>query len=245
MPNIEHTLQLARCWYDDIYVVVNEKASKETIEDTGSIAVSYGARQMMIPSGKGDADAVYQALSKVGFNMKHASICWGDAWFKNSSVFEMASESLNRKAYGNIVFDAMCAKEENPYGWFNVSSSGMILDATFASDHNVEAPLQGAYAMHDQCFFNINVENFKDLYEKYVPSIELKAKTLERNFETYASVFKLALKYEISWYKMINWAQSAYCDPSKIKTYSTVTVLESPVAMPFNTEEDLEKIENV
>ena len=244
MPNIEHTLQLARSWYNDIYVVVNEKASEETIRDTGNIAVSYGDRQLLIPSGKGDADAVYQALSKVGFNLKHASICWGDAWFKDDKVFEIAAESLNREEYDNIVFDAMCAKEENPYGWFNVSSSGIILDAEFASDPNVKALPQGAYAVHDQCFFNINVKNFKDLYEKYIKSIELKAKILEQNFASYASLFKLSLKYEISWYKMINWAKSAYCDPSEIKTYSMATILERPVAMSFNTEEDLEKIEN-
>ena len=244
ISNIEHTLQLARSWYNDIYVVVNEKASEETIRDTGNIAVSYGDRQLLIPSGKGDADAVYQALSKVGFNLKHASICWGDAWFKDDKVFEIASESLNREEYDNIVFDAMCAKEENPYGWFNVSSSGLILDAEFASDPNVKALPQGAYAVHDQCFFNINVKNFKDLYEKYIKSIELKAKTLEQNFASYASLFKLSLKYEISWYKMINWAKSAYCDPSEIKTYSMATILERPVAMSFNTEEDLEKIEN-
>ena len=244
MPNIEHTLQLARSWYNDIYVVVNEKASEETIRDTGNIAVSYGDRQLLIPSGKGDADAVYQALSKVGFNLKHASICWGDAWFKDDKVFEIAAESLNREEYDNIVFDAMCAKEENPYGWFNVSSSGLILDAEFASDPNVKALPQGAYAVHDQCFFNINVKNFKDLYEKYIKSIELKAKILEQNFASYASLFKLSLKYEISWYKMINWAKSAYCDPSEIKTYSMATILERPVAMSFNTEEDLEKIEN-
>lgn len=244
MSNIEHTLQLARSWYNDIYVVVNEKASEETIRDTGNIAVSYGDRQLLIPSGKGDADAVYQALSKVGFNLKHASICWGDAWFKDDKVFEIAAESLNREEYDNIVFDAMCAKEENPYGWFNVSSSGLILDAEFASDPNVKALPQGAYAVHDQCFFNINVKNFKDLYEKYIKSIELKAKILEQNFASYASLFKLSLKYEISWYKMINWAKSAYCDPSEIKTYSMATILERPVAMSFNTEEDLEKIEN-
>lgn len=244
MPNIEHTLQLARSWYNDIYVVVNEKASEETIKETSRIAMLYSARQLLIPSGKGDADAVYQALSKVGFNLKQASICWGDAWFKDSKVFETASESLNGEEYDNVVFDAMCAKEENPYGWFNVSSSGIILDAAFASDPNVEALPQGAYAVHDQCFFNINVENFKDLYEKYVPSIELKAKTLEKNFSSYASLFKLALKYEISWYKMINWAHSIYCDPLEIKTYSIATILDSPVVMSFNTEEDLEKIEN-
>ena len=244
MPNIEHTLQLARRWYNDIYVVVNEKASEETIRDTGSIAVSYGYRQLLIPSGKGDADAVYQALSKVGFNLKHASICWGDAWFKDDKVFETASESLDGEEYDNIVFDAMCAQEESPYGWFNVSSSGLILDAAFASDPNVEALPQGAYAVHDQCFFNVNVRNFKDLYEKYILSIELKAKTLEQNFASYASLFKLSLKYEISWYKMINWAKSAYCDPSEIKTHSMATILERPVAMSFNTEEDLEKIEN-
>ena len=244
MSNIEHTLQLARSWYNDIYVVVNEKASEETIRDTGNIAVSYGDRQLLIPSGKGDADAVYQALSKVGFNLKHASICWGDAWFKDDKVFEIAAESLNREEYDNIVFDAMCAKEENPYGWFNVSSSGLILDAEFASDPNVKALPQGAYAVHDQCFFNINVKNFKDLYEKYIKSIELKAKILEQNFASYASLFKLSLKYEISWYKMINWAKSEYCDPSEIKTHSIATILERPVAMSFNTEEDLEKIEN-
>ena len=244
MPNIEHTLQLARSWYDDIYVVVNVNASEEAIKETGRIAVSYNARQLLIPSGKGDADAVYQALSKVGFNLKHASICWGDAWFKDGKVFEIASESLDGEEYDNIVFDAMCAQEENPYGWFNVSSSGLILDASFASDTNVKVLPQGAYAVHDQCFFNMNVKNFKDLYEKYILSIELKVKTLEQNFSSYASLFKLSLKYEISWYKMINWAQSEYCDPSEIKTHSMATILERPVAMSFNTEEDLEKIEN-
>lgn len=242
-PNIEHTLQLARKWYNDIFIALNEKASKESIIDTQNIAKLYDANLVLIPSGKGDADAVYQTLEKLRFNLNNVSVCWGDAWFKNETVFKQASKALDEKTYDDVVFDAMCAMEHNPYGWFNLSASTLILDATFENDINAKNIAKEEYAAHDQCFFNINVKNFKDLYKKYVCSIELKKKILESNFESCASIFKLSLKYEISWYKMINWSNSAYNDPSS-HLCSIATILDEPIVMSFNTEEDLEKINN-
>lgn len=243
VKNIEHTLTLAKMWYSDIYVVINEKASEETIKETNSIAMLYGAKSLLIPSGRGDADALYQALSRVNVDAKCATACWGDAWFKNDGAFRIASTALHEKLYDNIVFDAMCAIEKNPYGWFKVSSTGLILNAVFASDLGASNLIDDANAVHDQCMFNVNISNFKLLYERYVNSIALKVEMLKQSFVSYASMFKLSLSYEISWYKMINWSKSAYNDMPN-KTFSIATILDNPIALSFNTEEDLKVIEN-
>lgn len=237
MPNIEHTLRMASPWYNSIYVVLNEKATEETIEDTRAIASMHGARQILIPSGKGDADAVFQSLDKSGNGDSCVSVCWGDAWFKSANVFKIASQALEEKDYSSIVFDAMCAMEESPYGWFTIDNSGTILKAEFASDYGIESPVNGAYAAHDQCFFNINVQNFKEEFDQYSRFAEAEVASLEHLIEQRTSMVKLSLKHEMSWYKMINWA-------SKMKSSlkSTAIVLAEPAALSFNTEEDLEKI---
>lgn len=238
--NLEHTLQFASRAYGNIYVVVNEKASTYALQETESIARSHGAKMLKILSGHGDADAVYKALLAADFTGKHASICWGDAWFNTDEIFHIAARALDKEKPSSIVFDAMCALEANPYGWFNVDEDGKILDASFASDSHV----QTAYAIHDQCFFNIDVKNFKDLYEAYVPAIQCIASRIQQSIERVASQFKISVKREISWYKMINWAISQ-SNARDIGTYcSTVTMLDKPAALSFNTEEDLEKIEN-
>ena len=237
VPSIEHTLRMARTWYNSIYVVLNEKATEETIEDTRAIASMYGARQILIPSGKGDADAVFQSLAKSGNGDSCVSVCWGDAWFKSANVFKTASQALEEKDYSSIVFDAMCAMEESPYGWFTIDSDGTILKAEFASDYGVESPADGAYAAHDQCFFNINVQNFKEEFDQYSGFVDAEVASIEHFIEKCTSTVKLSLKHEISWYKMINWANKM-----KSSLKSTATVLAEPAALSFNTEEDLEKI---
>lgn len=236
---LEHTLELAKDYYGKIYVVLNEKASRESIASTTSIAIGKNAEVVLIKSGKGDADAVYQALEKTRFNGKEASICWGDAWFKNESVFASASNALSSKDYSSLVFDAMCTMEENPYGWFTINSDGIILKAEFASDYGAESPANGAYAAHDQCFFNINIQNFKEHFEQYSRFVDAEVASLKHLIEQYTSTVKLSLKHEMSWYKMINWANSI-----KSSLKSNATILAEPVAMSFNTVEDLEKIEN-
>lgn len=239
LSSIENTLMLAHNWYSSIYVVLNEKASKETIEETNAIASTYGAKQILIPSGKGDADAVFQALKKSSIDSKCISVCWGDAWFKNDKVFKTASQALEDEDYSSAVFDAMCSMEEHPYGWFSIDSIGTILKAEFASDPGAESLADGAYAVHDQCFFNINASNFKQLYEAYASALESEVAAVKRHLVATSAEFKMSLKYEISWYKMINWCRRFSTD-----LHSTATILDEPVAMSFNTKEELEKIEN-
>ena len=92
---------------------------------------------------------------------------------------------------------------------------------------------------HDQCFFNIDTEEFTTLYDVYLPEIEQYANETSRRLSS--SMFKLSVKYEVSWYKMINWALELPFLPHPIP-YSIVTVLEKPMAKSFNTEEDLEEL---
>lgn len=235
---LEHTVELARDYYGKIYVVLNEKANRKSIASTTSIAIGKNAEVVLIPSGKGDADAVYQALEKTHFNEKEASICWGDAWFVDSSIFKEASFGLSAHNNVDYVFNAMCAYEDTPYGWFNLDGY-KITRCTFASD--VGGPIE--CGVHDQCFFNINVKNFKNLYSKYIKSIEAKVHALEDLTVLDSKAFKIKVSYEVSWYKMINWALSIYNDPLDYSC-SIATMLSKPVAMSFNTVEDLEKIEN-
>ena len=238
--NIAHTLQFASQHYSSIYVVLNEHTDEWTASTTEDIASAYGAKLLKIASGRGDAHAVHQALVASSLSSKNASICWGDAWFIEEKIFEIASRRLDSMG-GNVVFDAMCAYETSPYGWFEVT--GNRIDAcTFKSDFGVEDKAIDA-GWHDQCFFNIDVGNFERLYEKYLQSIELKKKALSQSFGASFKLFKMSFDYEISWFKMINWANSMYNSPLD-KTCSIMTDIGKPMAIAFNTEEELEKIQN-
>ena len=235
---VENTLIMAKRHYRNIWVVLNERADIHIIDATKSIVEALGARVVLIPSGKGDADAVYQALLATKCSEKHVSVCWGDSWFTDEAIFKTAARRLDESKDTKYVFDAMCAFEEDPYGWFDVDLYGNIARCTFMSDlESFKFSRQLRY--HDQCFFNIDTEEFTSLYDVYLPEIEQHANEASRRLSS--SMFKFSVKYEVSWYKMINWALELPLLPHPIP-HSIVTVLEKPMAKSFNTEEDLEEL---
>lgn len=241
ITNIEHTLILAKPYYDNIYIILNEKANNDVIDSTKNIVDKYNANIVLIPSGKGDADAVYQALEKTSILDSNISVCWGDAWFINDNIFNIASRALSF-TLESYIFNAMCAFEEDPYGWFNINGN-KIDKCIFASDNIAIKPDVG---IHDQCFFNIKINYFKNLYKKYKKYIEDKINTIEKDIiKNFIDIdlFKLSLNYEISWYKMINWSEK-YIINTEEYIKSIVTIVE-PTALSFNTHQDLEKIEHV
>lgn len=240
---LDNTLSLARRWYNDIYVVVNCQVDPNVFKTTQTIALAHGAYINEIPSGRGDADAVYRSLVKANVDDGNVSICWGDAWFKNDAVFERASKSLESDK-SKITFEALCAVEDNPYGWFELEDDAVtIRRATFANDRSCAAVKVGV--VHDQCFFNINVKNFKQLFEAYERSILAEKTEIENDIAShYCSLYKFKLNYEVSWYKMINWALMSQQSNSDFhRRRSIVNMLVQPCAMSFNTEEDLMEIE--
>ena len=242
---IENTLSFAKQYYDNIYIAINCQASEQTIETTRNIAKLFDAHVCLISSGKGDADAVYRTLCDIDeLNDKNVSVCWGDAIFKDDFVFKTASSALEINSK-NTTFNAMCAIERNPYGWFDLDTDGTIISsAVFANDCELKKNDKRKNKVHDQCFFNINVKNFMKLFKAYEKDIKSCYKSLKCDMSEYSSSFKFNLNYEISWYKMINWAkcQAEYCD-NKIGKPSMVTILNKPVALSFNTLEDLKEIE--
>lgn len=240
---ILNTLKMAKKHYRDIWVVLNQQADKDIVGITRGLADAVGANVVLIPSGKGDADAVYRAVCKVEDCPANVSICWGDAWFKDGTVFAKAAEELEDDT-SNEVFRAFCAMEESPYGWFDLEADGKtIIKASFAS--STLLPSQSKMQVHDQCFFNINVKNFKKLFEAYEKSILAKKQSIEHGIlADFASNFKLKINYEVSWYMMVNWCLARYTnDIDLVSKRSTVHMLEKPAAMAFNTEEELMEIE--
>lgn len=244
---IENTIEMARKHYQSIWVVLNEKLDSNIIDKTIGIIAPLGANAIFIPSGKGDADAVYQALIKSNLKNINASVCWGDAWFTNETIFETAAKRLDESIDEYYVFDAICANEDRPYGWFDVSKYGQICHCTFLSElskrqQKVEASSQlPIMKCHDQCFFNINVIDFKRLYNSYLPCIESQLAPIVESANKASKFFKFTTSYEVSWYKMINWA--LYW-PMQINPLpcSIVTMLAKPMARSFNTLDDLEEI---
>lgn len=238
---IVNTLTMAKRHYRDIWVVLNEKANSHIIDMTNGLAKALGVQTLLIPSGKGDADAVYQALLASRCVEKNVSVCWGDSWFTDETIFKTAARRLEESRDEQYVFDAMCAYENGPYGWFDIDRKRQISRCTFVSD--LESPVdQSGLKCHDQCFFNINVNNFKRLYDAYLPNIERHVEEFAREAKQLASLFKLVVKYEVSWYKMINWAIE-WPLPIDPLPRSIVTLLDQPMAKAFNTLEDLEEIE--
>ena len=239
---LENTLALASNYYDLIYVVVNCQADFSTIETTRNIAKAYNANIIEIYSGKGDADAVYRAINSIDV-VGNVSICWGDAWFNTSNIFEIASQSIDIDMSDNV-FNAFCAIEDNPYGWFELETdSKTIKYAAFKNE--LDYDIKKDNAIHDQCFFNINVKNFNSLFEAYEKAILVKKNDIETVIKNGNSLFKIAIKYEISWYKMINWEKYIRNNSGNANfgKSSIVTILDKSNVMSFNTKEDLKEIE--
>ena len=247
---IVNTLTMAKRHYRDIWVVLNEKANSPIVDMTNGLAKALGVQTLLIPSGKGDADAVYQAIVKSKCFDKHVSVCWGDTWFTDETIFETAARRLDDSRSMPYVFDAMCAYEDHPYGWFDIDKDNQISKCTFVSELAGIDYLEDLYDLkkhldkkcHDQCFFNIDVGNFKRLYEAYLPAIEKQAKEMSQLASKMSCMFKLTVKYEVSWYKMVNWALKQPTLADSIPR-SIVTVINKAVAKSFNTEEELMEIE--
>lgn len=93
IPNIQNTINLARPYFNHICIVANEAA-----KDQWSNYKFDNTSIMYIKSGRGDGHAVREALKKYnGQKDEHITICWGDLYFLDDSLFEMT----NRKNYSS------------------------------------------------------------------------------------------------------------------------------------------------
>lgn len=223
--NLKHTLKISFSYFDNIYVVINEKLDNKFCKQTEDICREFSnVRTIKIESGKGDLHAIYNAINSINFINKDIYCIWGDTYFKDDYIF---SEMMNQgDMCGNQLIGVFCAKEYNPYAFIkNYPYTNVIVETGFREETNIDDTLY-----HDQSAFRINSNLFNSNFEKYSEKINNELYLLNRFYKI------KNIEFEYSIIKFLNWC-AGNCVSSNV-----VYELKEPVAQSYNTIEELTNI---
>lgn len=154
---VENTVDLAKPVFDEIYIAVNEE-TYAMYED--KIA---GCRMFPIVTGNGDAHSVLKCLKFLRMrekDMARVVVCWGDAYFTNSSLLAEAASRMESLPDTAPAF-VFCSLDSNPYAWFELDGA-YVKKAHFAGQED-----RVAFGVHDQSMFVLTVDLAIRYLEEY------------------------------------------------------------------------------
>jgi bifunctional N-acetylglucosamine-1-phosphate-uridyltransferase/glucosamine-1-phosphate-acetyltransferase GlmU-like protein len=155
-PNLYNTVELAKKYFDTIYIFSNE----ETKPLFKEVIYPFKKKCDIIPikSGKGCGDAVLTALEVLGGEEYRGKsvVCWGDVYFETDEIFAELKDMENTDA--PLLIPAKY--EDDPYVWFYLKEDGAkIISSNFKKRGEVSPT-----GHHDQSIFLIdNVKMYKTL----------------------------------------------------------------------------------
>lgn len=224
--NLEHTLKLSFGYFENIYVVVNEKLNDIFLKKTEDICFQFNnVTPVKIESGKGDLHAIYNAINTIDFINTDIYCIWGDTYFNDYSIFDMM---LNQPEMSdNQLIGVFCAKEENPYAFIKTyQDTNIIIETGFKTENNND----NGFQYHDQSAFRINSNIFNRSFELYNENIQ----NIINDFNKFYKLKNIEFEYSII--KFLNWCSG------KSVANNIVYELEYPVAQSYNTIEELNRI---
>ncbi|WP_298022581.1 NTP transferase domain-containing protein [uncultured Dysosmobacter sp.] len=211
---VENTVHLAKPMFDEIYIAVNEEtyaAYKDAIT---------GCRMFPIVTGNGDAHSVLKCLKFLRMKEKDVTkvaVCWGDAYFTDSSPFLEAASCMEN--FPELVpAVVLCSQDSNPYAWFKLDGVH-IKKAYFANREN-----RVAFGVHDQSLFILTVDLSVRYLEEYKRELGIGDDYCERSPE-------MKLLYFFEWLY-----ECGKFPPAECKMIPPGSVLS------FNTMEEAEEI---
>lgn len=162
--NIENTIDKAKAFFDDIYVVINVET-----EESG-IASRLDAKIISIVTGQGDADSIRKALNKIKTIRQDAErifACWGDAVFLSNKPFaEMKNNALKWNTNSPVLVG--CSADRKPYAWFDVDNTVIV-----HSHFRKQEEMPSEEGIHDQSIFVIKIDSTLEYLSEYRKSLGL------------------------------------------------------------------------
>lgn len=168
LPVIVHALNHSKNFYDNIFIICNEKTFPsfyETVEKYGS-----NATVRTIVTGKGDAESVYRSLklveNEIGATFD-CTFCWGDAYFSTSEIFmRMINYPILQDSFPSIMVG--CAIDTSPYAYFDFYTvDGDMEKILIKKSYFKKRDGSVSLGMHDQCIFRCISSTFLACLDSY------------------------------------------------------------------------------
>ena len=211
---VENTAHLAKPVFDEIYIGVNEE-TYAVYKDKVT-----GCRMFPIVTGNGDAHSVLKCLKFLRakeMNVTKVAVCWGDAYFADSSPLEQAvscMESLPDTVHAAV----LCSLDREPYAWFELNGTH-VKKAHFAGQER-----RVACGVHDQSLFVLTLDPAIRYLKEYKQELGIGDEYCEGSPE-------MKLLYFFEWLY-----ESGKYPPAECRMIPPGSVLS------FNTEEEAEEI---
>lgn len=164
MRNVERTIALAKPYFEEIFVVVNQETYAAGFCD------QLDAKTISIVTGQGDADSLLKALQQIRMQLEASGVvvaCWGDAIFVSEEPFRKMkeyTEAWNTET-GILVG---CSVDQEPYAWFETNGN-MICRSHFRKLESNPC----SEGLHDQSIFAFRFPQIISYLEQYKKYLEL------------------------------------------------------------------------
>lgn len=214
--NVENTLEIARPYFDEIYVIVNKETEGAGYTD------ELEAKIISIVTGQGDADSIRKSLTILkqnGVCSDYIYACWGDAVFISSKPFEEMKASVPSWSDKSPVLVG-CSRDDSPYAWFDVDDRN-IVESHFRNKESTPC----TEGIHDQSIFVIRIDETLNYLNEYRVTLGLN-KYDEDTYEKNRG--EMGFLNSFSWiYKNKGVAASwCYISDSQVKSFNTEEELE-------------------
>ncbi len=211
---VENTVHLAKPMFDEIYIAVNEETYavyKDKIT---------GCRMFPIVTGNGDAHSVLKCLKFLRMkekDMTKVTVCWGDAYFTDSSPLAEAASCMESLP-DSVPAAVLCSLDSEPYAWFE-------LDKAYVKKTHFAGQESGVtYGVHDQSLFVLTTGLSIRYLEEYKQELGIGDDYREDSPE-------MKLLYFFEWLYESGKKPPAEC-----------RMIPSGSVLAFNTAEEAEKI---
>jgi len=214
---VQKTVDLARTYFTDIYLVINNEISNEYRN------VIKGCKIFSINTGQGDAHSFLRAARLIRANCSddRITLCWGDTLYLNDNIFKKASESFIEQEF---VGASLCAIDYEPYAWYEIDDKAIRKACFRDRDGIIEK------GIHDQSVFVFKHNTICNQLETYMSFLQID------DNEDYINGF---ISKEM---KLLDSFSFFYENKMLPMKYSLV---ESGQCYSFNTYEELENIKKV
>lgn len=221
MRNVERTICLAKPYFDEIFVVVNQETHATGFCDR------LDAKIISIVTGQGDADSLLKALQQIRMQSEASGMvtaCWGDAVFVNEEPFKKMKEYAGawNTETGILVG---CSVDQEPYAWFE--TDGNVICRSHFRKLESDPCSEG---LHDQSIFTFRFPQIIFDLERYKKHLGL---------DVYDPDTYEASRGEMKLLDAFTYFYSSGSIPA-----AEWRMLPEGLVQSFNTKEDLDQIVN-
>lgn len=142
---VQRTVNLGKKLFDKIYLAIN----KEIYPEYKSVIV--GCETLCIGTGQGDAHSFLRAarIVKESCGADIVTLCWGDTFFLDDSIFQKALEISVEKSTAGVSLSSI---DPEPYAWYE--TVGAIIKRSCFK--NIDGVIDSG--IHDQSVFVFNLD---------------------------------------------------------------------------------------